>query len=56
MHASQKSYHNGILETKVSLADWAFHHHKYFDDEVATEQLIAVVDVTFTPHNNPEIS
>ena len=26
------------------------------DDEVATEQLSAVVDVTFMPHNNPKIS
>ena len=26
------------------------------DDEVATEQLTAVVDVTFLPHDNPEIS
>ena len=26
------------------------------DDEVVTEQLTAVVDVSFFPHNNPEIS
>ena len=26
------------------------------DDEVATEQLTAVVDVTFMPHDNPETS
>ena len=25
------------------------------DDEVATKQLTAVVDVTFLPHDNPEI-
>ena len=25
------------------------------DDELPTEQPIAVVDVTFMPHNNPEI-
>ena len=55
--------HNCILETKLSLADWAFHHHlarilmtKY----IATEQLTAVVDarvdVTLMPHDDPEIS
>ena len=27
MHASWKSYHNPISETKTSLADWAFHHY-----------------------------
>ena len=26
------------------------------DDEVATEQLTAVVDITFMPHDNPEMS
>ena len=26
------------------------------DDEVATEQLAAVVDVTFMPHHNPKMS
>ena len=26
------------------------------DDEIATKQLTAVVDVTFLPHDNPEIS
>ena len=29
---------------------------KDFDDEVVTEQLTAVVDVTFMPHGDPEIS
>ena len=34
-----------ISEKKISLADWAFHHHLAdSDDEVATEQLTAVVD------------
>ena len=58
MQRSRKSYHNRISETKVSLADWAFHRHlaQDFDDEVATEQLTAVVDVTFMPHDNLEIS
>ena len=38
-------FHNCISETKVSLADWAFHHHlQNSDDDVATEQLTAVVD------------
>ena len=26
------------------------------NDEVATKQLTAIVDVTFMPHDNPEIS
>ena len=29
---------------------------KDFDDEVATEQLTAIIDVTFMSHDNPEIS
>ena len=29
---------------------------KASDDEIGTEQLTAVVDVTFMPHDNPEIS
>ena len=38
--------------------DWTFHHHlaKILMMEVPTEQLIEVVDVTFMPHNNLEIS
>ena len=57
MHTSRKSYNNRISETKVSLADWAFHHHLTdSDDEVATEQLTTVVDVTLMPHDNLEIS
>ena len=39
------------------LADWIFRNHlRDSDDEVATEQLTAVVDVMFMPHNDPEIS
>ena len=45
---------NCILEAYVPLADWAFHHHKDFNDEVATEHLSAVVAVRFMPHDNPE--
>ena len=47
--------HNCISETKVSLTDWAFHHNfgKDSDDEVVTEQLTAVVDVTFKSHDTP---
>ena len=56
MHASRKSYHNHILETKTPLADWAFHYICKDSDEVATEQLNAVVDVIFMPHDNPETS
>ena len=60
MHAgseSWKSYHNHISEKYLLLADWIFRNHlRDSDDEVATEQLIAVVDVMFMPHNDPEIS
>ena len=58
IHASWKSYHDHISETKAFLADWAFHHHlaKILMMEVPTEQLIKVVDVKFMPHNNLEIS
>ena len=55
--ASQKSYHNHILETKS--LDWLGFSPSFgkdFDDEAATEQLTAVVDVTFMPHDDPEIS
>ena len=41
MHASQKSYHNRISETKVLGYSPSF--GKDPDDEVATEQLTAVV-------------
>ena len=54
MHASGKSYHNHILETKISHISLSL--GKGFDDEVATEQLTAVVDFTFTPDNYLEIS
>ena len=44
-------YHNYILETKTSLAIWAFIIIcKGSDDKVATEQLTALVDVTFMLH------
>ena len=41
-----------------SFADWALSllFGKDSDDEVATKQLTAIVDVTFMPHDNPEIS
>ena len=41
MHALWKSYHNGISETKVLGFSQSF--GKDPDDEVATEQLTAVV-------------
>ena len=46
----QKSYHNRISETKVL----GFSHSfvKDPDDEVALEQLTAIVAVTFMPHDN----
>ena len=59
MHASWISYHNRISETKVPLANWAQFSSSFgkdSDDEVANEQLNAVVDVIFTPHDNLEIS
>ena len=58
IYAPQKFYHNHILETKISLADWTFSPSfgKDSDDKIATEQLTALVDVTFMPYNNPEIS
>ena len=58
MHGSRKSYHNHILETKVSfgLLDFSPSFGKDSDDEVATKQLTAVVDVTFLPYDYPEIS
>ena len=48
MHASQKSYHNHILETKV--LGFSPSCGKDLDDEVAPEQLTAVEVVTFMPH------
>ena len=43
MHASWISYgHNRISETKVSLTDWTSFNKD--SDEVATEQLTAIVD------------
>ena len=60
MHAgseSQKSYHNHISEKYLLLADWTFRNHlRDSDDEVTIEQLTAVVDVMFIPHNDPKIS
>ena len=47
-HASRKSYHNCISEK--SLFGWLGFSPSFgkdFDDEVATEQLTTVVDVTF---------
>ena len=57
MHASWKSYHNLISESKVLGFSPSF--DKNSNDEVATEQLTALVDaedVTFMSHDNPEIS
>ena len=58
MHGLRKSYHNHISETKVSFGLLGFSpsFRKYSDDEVAIKQLSAAVDVTFLPHDNPEIS
>ena len=55
---SRKSYHNHVSETKVSFGQLGFSPSfgKDSDDEIATEQLTAVVDSTFLPHDNPEIS
>ena len=52
------NYHNRISKTTVPLADWAFSPScgKDSDNEVATEQLTAVVDVTFMPNDNLKIS
>ena len=52
MHASWKSYHHWISETKISLVDWTFFHYNFVkesDGEGATEQLTAVVHVPFMP-------
>ena len=54
MDTSRKSYHNHISETKILGFSPSF--GKDSDNELATEQLIAVVDVTFMLHDNPEIS
>ena len=56
MRNSRKSYHNHISETKVSFGLLGFSPSfgRDSDDEVATKQLTAVVDVM--PHDNPEIS
>ena len=47
-----------FIETKISMADWAFNHLSDSYDEVATEQLAqeltAAVDVTSTPYDNTE--
>ena len=49
------------FQKQVSLTDWASHHHwQDSNNEVATEQLTAVVDtrvdVIPMPHNDPAIS
>ena len=48
--------HNYISETKVyfGLLGFSPSFGKVSDDEVATKQLTAVVDVTFLPHDNPK--
>ena len=46
----QKSYHNRISETKV--LGFSQSSVKYPDDEVVSEQLTAVVVVTFMPYDN----
>ena len=55
VHTSRKFYHNCVSKTKTSLVDWDFHHNlakiKDSDDELSTEQLTALVDVTFMLHN-----
>ena len=54
MHTSQKSYHT-ITFWKQNLFGWlgfSLSFGKDSDDEVVTEQLTAVVDVTFMPHGN----
>ena len=57
MHASQKSYCNRILETKTFVCWLGFSPSLGKDsDEVATERLTTVVDVTVMPHDNPEVS
>ena len=56
LHASRKSYYNHISETKISFLIDLFtfiDFGKDSNDEVATEHL---VDITFMPHNIPEIS
>ena len=49
-----------FVKKYLLLADWTFRNHlRDSDDEVhrvATEQLIAIVDVMFMPHNDPVIS
>ena len=45
-----KSYHNRISGTEILGFSPSF--GKDPDNEVATEQLTAVVDITFVPHNN----
>ena len=57
MHASQKSYHNHISETKLFWLIGLFTIiGKDSNDEVATEQLTTEIDFTFIPHDNPKIS
>ena len=57
---SRKCYYNHVSETKVSFGLLGFSPSfgKDSDDEVATKQLTAVVDlgITFLPYDNPEIS
>ena len=42
-----------IAYWKQKSADWAFHHH-LANDEVAAEQLTALVDVILMPHDYPK--
>ena len=58
---SQCQYSSAKCKLNAHMTEF-YHNHislsfgKDSDDEVATEQLTAVVDVTCMPHNNPEIS
>ena len=57
MHASWKFYHNRFQKQKsLGWLDFSPLLGKDSDDEVATEQLTAVVDVTSMSHNDLEIS
>ena len=59
MHSSWKPYHSLPHFRNKTLFGWlnfSPSFDKDADDEVATEQLIAEVDVAFIPHDNLEIS
>ena len=58
VHTSQKFYHNRVSKTNTSLVDWAFHHNLakiLMMNYIFTEQLTALVDVTFMLHGNPKV-